>query len=156
MAMSADDSHKPSSMASAAGERYPDQSQAGEGWTEGYRNFAGQNLHFLQIGLGNNTTFIQNIAGQLSEWSYNVDWLLQAASEWRHDSVRGVGVEPVGHLIRRHRRLLKWMPNVELVQAAVSDVEAEGMEMHLLAQQTEQRLLSQVDEHYKENLQFSA
>ena len=147
--MSADDSHKPSSMASAAGERYPDQSQAGEGWTEGYRNFAGQNLHFLQIGLGNNTTFIQNIAGQLSEWSYNVDWLWQAASEWRWDIVRGVGVEPVGHLINRHRPLLQWLPNVELVQAAVSDVEAEGMEMHMLAQETEQRLLSQVDEHKK-------
>ena len=152
--MSADDSHKPSSMASAAGERYPDQSQAGEGWTEGHRNFAGQNLHFLQIGLGNNTTFIQNIAGQLSEWSYNVDWLWQAASEWRWDIVRGVGVEPVGHLIHRHRPLLQWLPNVELVQAAVSDTEAEGMEMHVLTQQTQQHPLSQVDEHKKETLKY--
>ena len=36
--------------------------------TQGYRNFAGQSLHFLQIGLGTNTTFMQNIAGHWKEW----------------------------------------------------------------------------------------
>ena len=63
-------------------------------------------------------------------------------------------MEPVRHLIHKHRRLLKWLPNVELVQAAVSDVDAEGMQMHLLPQRIQQRLLEQVDEHNKENLQY--
>ena len=36
----------------------------------------------------------------------------------------------------------------------MSDVEAEGMEMHLLSQRTEQSLLAQVDEHNKENVQY--
>ena len=121
---------------------------------QGHRDFGGQKLHFLQIGLGDNTTFVQNFAGQWSEWSFSVDWLCRAASESRSDFVRGVGVEPVRHLIDRHRPLLRWLPNVELVQAAISDVEAKCMQMHVLTQQVQQRLLSQADEHKKEILEY--
>ena len=117
-----------------------------------YRNFRGKRLHFLQIGLGTNTTFMQNFAGFREEWSSSVHWLSQTVSEKRKDLLRGVGVEPVSHLIRRHRPLLRRLPQVELVEAAVSDVEAEVMELYMLSEETEQQLLLQVDEKRKEEL----
>ena len=93
--MSANDRHKPCGMFASTADRLPDQCREGGGKkTASHRDVAGRHLHFLQIGLGTNTTFVQNIAGQFSDWSYNVDWLLQAASERRGHSVRGVGVEP--------------------------------------------------------------
>ena len=106
-----------------------------------YFDFKGKKLHFLQIGLGNNTTFIQNMAGPWDQWSQKVHWLVQALSEQRPECVRGVGVEPVRHLIHGLRHL----PYVELIHAAVSDVEAPNMEVHVLTQESGKSLLLQVE-----------
>ena len=119
-----------------------------------HRDFAGQQLHFLQIGLGTNTTFVQNMAGEYSEWSFEVDWLVQATSQWSRETVRGVGVEPVRHLIRQHTHLLKHLPNVELVQVAVSDGDRDGMHMHLLPQLLQQQLLQRAEQDKKDNLEY--
>ena len=51
------------SVIMSANDRHPDQFRDEDDDTVGYRDFAGRRLHFLQIGLGTNTTFLQNIAG---------------------------------------------------------------------------------------------
>ena len=115
-----------------------------KGRRKDYFDFKGKKLHFLQIGLGN-TTFIQNMAGPWDQWSQKVHWLVQALSEQRPECVRGVGVEPVRHLIHGHWLLLRHLPYVELIHVAASDVEAQNMEVHVLTQESEKSLLLQVE-----------
>ena len=138
----------------SANDRHPDQFRDEDDKTVGYRDFAGRRLHFLQIGLGTNTTFLQNIAGGFSEWSQDVQWLLAAAGQRRGQRIRGVGVEPVRHLIRQHAHLLKRLPKVELVQAAVSDVDCEAMYMHLLPQPFQHWLLHRARNDKKDRLEY--
>jgi len=89
-------------------------------------------VQFVQIGLGTNTTFVQNLAGPWRDWTRTIDWLLEATSERRARRVRGVGVEPVGHLCRLHRSLAGALPHVEIVEAAIGDEDAEGAEVNVL------------------------
>ena len=115
-----------------------------------YFDFKGKKLHFLQIGLGNNTTFIQNMAGPWDQWSQKAHWLVQALSEQRPECVRGVGVEPVRHLIHGHWLLLRHLAYVELIHAAVSEFEAQNMEVRVLTRESEKSLSLQVGKKEEE------
>jgi hypothetical protein len=42
----------------------------------GTANYWVQKLHFVQIGLDTNTTFVQNLVGDREDWSKNVAWRL--------------------------------------------------------------------------------
>ena len=48
-------------------------------------DFGGATVQFVQIGLGTNTTFIQNFAGPWRDWSEQIDWLSKARSETHPD-----------------------------------------------------------------------
>ncbi len=53
-------------------------------------DFGGARVNFVQVGLGTNRTFIQNLAGKPHDWDYSVNWLLKACSE--DDVARFCGV----------------------------------------------------------------
>ena len=47
-------------------------------------DFDGAKLNFVQIGLGTNATFSQNLAGTKKEYSWAVEWLMEPFSEYHH------------------------------------------------------------------------
>ena len=64
----------------------------------GKKDFKGEKLHMLQIGLGNFGTFVQYLANPSEAPAYNagIDWLLYATSnDFDNRTFLGVGVEPV-------------------------------------------------------------
>jgi len=115
-------------------------------------NFRGARLHFVQIGLGTNSTFIQNAAGDSWEWDKGCDWLLQAASETRRHKVRGVAVEPVSELVDKLRGPAEHLPYVELVQVAMGEHEIWGEDVSVLSLKERDMLLQQVPQSQRENL----
>ena len=92
-------------------------------------DFRGASAHFVQIGLGTNTTFIQNLAGPWEEWTKAVDWLSAAMSETRASQVRGVAVEPVGELVKALQPATQQLPSVCLVQAAIGEFDRAGVDV---------------------------
>ena len=83
----------------------------------GVRNFNGERLQVLQIGLGTFGTFLHN---NISPDDYDpvVNWLLDAASD-STSTIRGVGVEPAPEHATKLLPALEILPNVALVQAAI-------------------------------------
>ena len=92
-------------------------------------DFRGASVHFVQIGLGTNTTFIQNLGGPWEEWTKAVDWLSTAMSETRASHVRGVAVEPVGELVKALQPATQQLPSVCLVQAAIGEFDRAGVDV---------------------------
>lgn len=92
-------------------------------------DFGGATVHFVQIGLGTNTTFIQNFAGPREEWSEQIDWLSKAMSETQPDLVRGVAVEPVAELLDAFRPMAQTLPGVCLLEAAIGEQNKTGVHM---------------------------
>ena len=106
-------------------------------------DFHGEQLHFIQIGFGNNTTFVQNLAGPDDCWSRQVDWLLSACSEMRPEDARGLAVEPVRHHFRAMRRLaLQHLRQVQLLQAALGEGPEAGEETEIFVLQDSDELLA--------------
>ena len=62
--------------------------------------FEHERINFVQIGLGTNSTFLHNLAGQDSEWDNNVEWLMAAMRQRDPLLVRGIAVEPVSELVK--------------------------------------------------------
>ena len=83
----------------------------------GVRDFQGQRLHILQIGLGTFGTVVQNLTDP-KEGHHSVDWLMEGVSETTQ-SLRSVSVEPVPEHVETLRPALKKLPNSALVQAAI-------------------------------------
>ena len=75
----------------------------------GNRDFQGQRLNVLQIGLGTYGTFLQNLAYP-DQAHMSIAWLLKAVSD-RSNSLLGVGVEPVPEHIGTLRPCLADLPN---------------------------------------------
>mmetsp|Transcript_40609 Transcript_40609/g.130670 ORF Transcript_40609/g.130670 Transcript_40609/m.130670 type:complete len:317 (+) Transcript_40609:122-1072(+) len=99
-----------------------------DGW-----DFGGWPVNFVQIGLGTNTTFIQNLAGTWDEWTDTIDWLSKATSETRPACFRGVAVEPVEDLVKQHQPQAAKLPWVRLVQAAIGEVDQYGANINALS-----------------------
>ena len=95
----------------------------------GNRDFRGQRLNVLQIGLGTYGTFLQNLAYP-DQAHMSIAWLLKAVSD-RSNSLLGVGVEPVPEHIGTPRPCLADLPNTSLVQAAIT-TEMQSVEIYTL------------------------
>ena len=69
--------------------------RAGNPPITGKRDFKGKRVHVVQIGLGTNATFIQNVASPYYEgWDKGIEWILQCVSSAVIPStLTGVAVE---------------------------------------------------------------
>ena len=118
------------------------------------RDFGGEVVQFVQIGLGTNTTFLQNLAGSWEDWSLTIDWLLKACSERRRNRVRGVAVEPVPDLCKALQRHADALPGVELVQAAIGETDSAKVEVFVLGKDECNSLLTQVQACQRKALEW--
>ena len=109
-----------------------------------YPDFKGARLRFVQIGLGTNITFIQNLAGKPDHWSGIVHWLLTATSIYETRLAKGVGIEPVNHLAQFHARLAACLPTVEVVSVAAGEIDTNDAELYLLADEDAKKLVAQL------------
>ena len=117
-------------------------------------DFQGQQIHFVQIGLGTNSTFIQNCAGKKDEWDPCIEWLLQATSDTTpHDKLRGIAVEPVAELAASLHCAAERLQNVELVQVAIGETDKQNAEMHAFSIHECDALLQQVPAWQQSSLQ---
>ena len=110
-------------------------------------------MNVVQVGLGNNATFLQNLAGTEEEWDPHIKWLLECVSEDRPEHVSGIGVEPV----EQHVRALEHGPmtrlsHVALVQVALGEDVAEGVAVHALTEKDKDALLQQVRPAWRDDL----
>ena len=89
----------------------------------GTHDFDGRRVHIVQIGLGTNSTFIQNFASS-RDWDKGLDWILQIVSDVSPECLTGVAVEPASEHVES---LLPWvrqsLPCVALVQQAIGDMD---------------------------------
>ena len=108
---------------------YSSSSQALPARARQQHDFGGATVQFVQIGLGTNTTFIQNLAGPWADWSDPIDWLSSSMSETHADLVRGVAVEPVKELLDAFRPMAQSLPGVCLVNVAIGDQNKTGAHM---------------------------
>ena len=78
----------------------------------------------MQVGLGTNSTFIQNLGGLQRDWCATIDWLLETVSEGNPARVNGVGVEPVAEHAEAMRSIAsRRLPNVALLQLALGEAD---------------------------------
>ena len=107
-------------------------------------NFGGRKLHFIQIGLGTNSTIIQNLAGRHDEYNNITGWILEPCSEKRLEHIRGIAVEPVKELVDALRHTAGRLPQVQLLQVAMGEHEVSGAEVYSLSTEMHGALLKQV------------
>lgn len=107
-------------------------------------DFEAGRINFVQIGLGTNSAFIQNVAGEEHEWDKNIDWLLRACSEYRQHNVRGIAVEPVSELVAALCRPVGRLPHVELVEVAMGEHEVWGADVFVFSLTERDALLEKV------------
>ena len=107
-------------------------------------DFEGERINFVQIGLGTNSTFIQNCGGQWHEWDKNIDWLLWACSEHQQDKVRGIAVEPMDKLVDALHGPADRIPLVALVQVAMGECEVRCADMQVFSVTERDRFVQQV------------
>merc|ERR1719215_1511560 len=111
----------------------------------GPRGFEDRIVNVIQVGLGTNATFIQNICGGDEEWDRSIHWMLKCVSEQRPGKITGIGVEPVEeHVLSLQRRAAPNAPGVSLVCAAVGEDDTRGVEVHALVRKNHDDLLHQV------------
>jgi hypothetical protein len=105
----------------------------------------GARVHFVQVGLGTNATFVQNLGGDPEVWDRTVAWLLSACSESTPSQITGVSVEPVAELVEALWRFAAKLPGVDLVQVAIGE-EDQTAEMEILPVGLRDKLLDSVPE----------
>ena len=115
-------------------------------------NFGGEKLNFIQIGLGTNATFIQNLAGNKKTHSRSLHWLFQPSTEHAQDKVTGIGVEPIAHLAEALLKVAVHLPRVQVLQKAIGDQDQQGKDMFFLSKQTHDDLISKVQAFRREEL----
>eukprot|EP00931_Biecheleriopsis_adriatica_P043712 TRINITY_DN24978_c0_g1_i2.p1 TRINITY_DN24978_c0_g1~~TRINITY_DN24978_c0_g1_i2.p1 ORF type:complete len:347 (-),score=55.70 TRINITY_DN24978_c0_g1_i2:61-1071(-) len=116
-------------------------------------DLSGYQAHFVQIGLGTNTTFVQNLAGPARDWMPCIDWLLSACSESRPDSVRGVAVEPVKEYAEAIRRLAaKHLHHVVVLEAAIGEEDKCSVDLHVL--ESPQKLIAKAPKNQRRDLKW--
>ena len=119
------------------------------------QGFGGARIHAVQIGLGTFGTFIQNLAGNKSDWDSTTHRLLRSTSEASCENFNGVAVEPVRDHVLRLRPLLSSLPGVRVVQTTLGQVDQlDGEEdIYVLTAEAHAMLLENVPSCLRE--QFS-
>ena len=114
--------------------------------------FEHERINFVQIGLGTNSTFVHNLAGQDSDWDNNVEWLMAAMRQRDPLLVRGIAVEPVSELVKELSLTVKKLPYVELVEVAMGEHDCPGVDIQVFSVQERDDLLRQVPASRREGL----
>ena len=107
-------------------------------------DFCSRRINVVQVGLGTNTTFLQNLAGADHEWDRNIAWLLEVVSDSPPQCITGVAIEPVREHIEVLRTIAsRSMPRVALLQIALG---AKNMRstLHMLSKSRHNQVLRTV------------
>jgi len=109
-------------------------------------------VHVIQIGLGTNSTFIQNYAGWYGDWDKGLDWVLQSVSKTSPQHLTGVAVEPVAEHAQALRPTVeRSLPGVALLQCAIGDTDSDS-QVHLLTKSQHDAVLRQVPWWHRKGL----
>ena len=120
-----------------------------------HADFAGKRIHVVQVGLGTNSTFIQNLGGLQRDWCATIDWLMETVSEGSPARVNGVGVEPVAEHAEAMRSIAsRRLPIVAVLQLALGEAEEEDVEIHALTEGKNADVLRQVPLHQREEIMY--
>ena len=93
----------------------------------------GCKANMVQIGLGNNRTFIYNFEEGSLRWSGHMEWLLASCSTRDPTDFVGVAVEPVSEHAREAQKVAsECLPRVRVLQAAIGQSENGKGELHVL------------------------
>jgi len=107
-------------------------------------DFKGRRVQVVQVGLGTNSTFIQNLSREWDDWSPNINWLMEALSETRPRFMSGVGVEPVAEHAHAMQMLAKDdLPQVAVAQVALGNNDKRKVSMHVLTQRKHDEVMEQ-------------
>ena len=107
----------------------------------------------MQVGLGTNSTFVQNLGGLEEDWCASMDWLLETVTECNPETFTGVGVEPVEEHVKAMRAIsCMRLPNVALLQVALGEANEEDVEIHVLTNDKNEEILMQVPQHQREEV----
>lgn len=116
--------------------------------------FAGRRINFVQVGLGTNSTFIQNLAGEPWEADKQLWSLLKLTSETDPSLVTGISVEPVESLVSQYELYMDKLPNVSLLQAALGESDIEDADMHVFTSHMYEDVMRQVAPARREGLGY--
>lgn len=119
------------------------------------QDYGGKKLHFIQIGLGTNCTFIHNLVGTEEDYNKSIGWIANSGSEFDPEKILGIAVEPVADLVDALRPLASKCPGVQLLQAAMGEHDESGAEMKGLPEafgQAREELLDQVPPSKRQRL----
>lgn len=120
---------------------------------EGRSDFGRKRIHVVQVGLGTNSTFVQNLGGVKRDWCPTVDWLLETVSERNPEELTGVGVEPVAEHAEAMRAITsRHLPKVALLQVALGEADEEDVEIHALTDGKNEEVLMQVPKHKRKEI----
>ena len=101
------------------------------------QDYAGQPIQFVQIGLGTNSTFIQNLTAsplERSSWNNSIEWIMDLCSVRLPNEMKGISVEPVSALAHALREKVRSLPHMALVEVAMGSVEADCVELWVFDQ----------------------
>ena len=119
----------------------------------GPSDFEGAKLHVVQVGLGDNKTFIQNLCGKDADLSdYHMDWLLRSVGETSLGHFSGIGVEPVPEHCLALKDVGNHLPRVALLQAALGDVDSVDSEIYTLTDENQEKAIRQVESAKKQQI----
>ena len=100
-------------------------------------------VQIVQIGLGTNARFIQNLAKSSEKVDECIAWLLQSVGNAVPTILTGVAVEPVLEHVQALRPLVEnALPGVSLVQCAIWDADRES-QLYFIPMQAHGELLQQ-------------
>jgi hypothetical protein len=108
-------------------------------------DFQGKILNFIQVGLGTNSTFVQNLGGDKKDWDASIWSLLKAASEVRPHHVRGLAIEPISELVDALRHCMDQLPGVRLIEAALGEWDSADVEIQAVTPEYCKSLLEKVE-----------
>lgn len=108
-------------------------------------DFKGEKIQFVQVGLGTNSTFIQNLAGRKKDWDASIHSLLTSTSERQPDRIQGIAVEPIAELVDGLRHCMVKLPGVVLVQAALGESDSAEVDIQTVTPQLVDALADNVE-----------
>ena len=109
----------------------------------GVDDFEGKQVHIIQIGLGTNATFIQNMSEWYDAGDLGLDWLMHCMTCKDGVHVKGVAVEAMPDHVAGLKPLIAGMPGVSLVQCAIGDADGDR-DLYAVSKQTYDDLLEGV------------
>ena len=111
---------------------------------KGAKDFLAQRINVVQIGLGTNSTLLQNIGGEDDEWEETIHCVLKAVSETAPHLITGVAIEPVAeHVQALERMVTYYLPRVALLQKAMGETDCES-EVHMLPKESHDSMLGDI------------